>query len=153
MIRTLTLTTLLAFTACDCSNSGLVDTPDTEAPCDTGCPGQGRGDLLITWSLHTLDGQLSCAEAGAEEVRVDHDYQSGWVRDETFPCDDQPILLEGLQDGEWTVTLSTPEPEVEGIWFLSEPTTVYVTRQEEVPLTVELHCQEKNLDDGCGGAR
>ena len=99
------------------------------------------------------DPAATCADAWINTLWIS--YSDGSTVDEQTSrvCDDDPVLIEGLTAGTWTLMLSSVEEIVPNTspYTASEPQEVVVDANPTV-VNVVMTCNENGVDDGCGGA-
>jgi hypothetical protein len=108
---------------------------------------------------YTFDGYVdpatTCEEAWISTLYVNLALDGVDQPQQSFSCDDTPILIGGLDEGEWTVMVASVEDvEAEtGPYSASGDVTVHLgAGPNPLPVDIEIECNENGVDDGCGGA-
>jgi hypothetical protein len=129
------------------------DAADDDAA-DDDDSGSGALSLEIRYTFAGyFDPAATCADAWIDTLWLS--YSDGATVDAQIsrPCDDTPLLIEGLSAGTWTVLLAS----VEEIVPYTSPYTSSEAHEVEVDadptvVNVVMTCHENGNDDGCGGA-
>ncbi len=125
---------------------------DDAADDDDSAPGALSLEIRYTFAGY-YDPAATCEDAWINTLWIS--YSDGGTVDEQIsrPCDDTPVVIDGLSAGSWTVLLSSVEEIVPftSPYTASEPQVVEISTSPTV-VDVVLTCHENGVDDGCGGA-
>ncbi len=111
------------------------------------------GNLLISYIWEGFDSYPeNCGGAWAESVWVEIESEVEYS-DLAFPCDNQPIAVERVNPGDWTVILRTVQ-DIETAdrgWNLSDPVSFSLASAESLDLEIALVCYDDGVEDRCSG--